>query len=100
MADARSFCPDLISRPADPTRDGRFLRGLRRWAERFCPWVGFDGDDGLVLDITGASHLWGGETAMLADMHTRLDRAGVSVRLWQLWVRIMVGRSTESFLFG
>lgn len=81
MADARSFCPDLISRPADPAGDARFLRGLRRWAERFCPWVGLDGEDGLVLDVTGASHLWGGEAAMLADMRVRLDRAGLSVRL-------------------
>ncbi len=81
MADARSFCPDLISRPADPVRDARFLRGLRRWAERFCPWVGFEGEDGLVLDITGASHLWGGEAAMLADMRARLSRAGLSVQL-------------------
>lgn len=81
MADARSFCPDLISRPADPAGDVRFLRGLRRWAERFCPWVGLDGKDGLALDVTGASHLWGGEAAMLADMRARLDRAGLSVRL-------------------
>lgn len=81
MADARSFCPDLISRPAEPARDAQFLRGLRRWAERFCPSVGFDDTDGLVLDITGASHLWGGEAAMLADIRARLDRTRISVRL-------------------
>lgn len=81
MADARSFCPDLLSRLADPPRDTRFLRGLRRWAERFCPWVGVEGADGLVLDITGAAHLWGGEAAMLADMHARLARARITVRL-------------------
>lgn len=81
MADARSFCPDLLSRPADLPRDARFLRGLRRWAERFCPWVGFEGADGLVLDITGAAHLWGGEAAMLADMRARLERTHLSVRL-------------------
>lgn len=81
LADARSFCPGLISRPAEPVRDARFLRGLRRWAERFCPWVGIEGVDGLVLDISGASHLWGGETAMLADMRARLGRARITVRL-------------------
>lgn len=81
MADARSYCPDLISRPVDTVRDARFLRGLRRWAEQFCPWVGFDGEDGLVLDITGASHLWGGEAALLADMRARLERARITVRL-------------------
>lgn len=81
MADARSFCPDLLSQPADQPREARFLRGLRRWAERFCPWVGFEGADGLVLDITGAAHLWGGEAALLADMHARLARARITVRL-------------------
>lgn len=81
MADARSFCPDLISRPAEPAREAHFLRGLRRWAERFCPWVGLDGADGLVLDITGSAHLWGGEAAMLADMRARLERARITARL-------------------
>ncbi|PCD78137.1 Y-family DNA polymerase [Pseudothioclava arenosa] len=81
LADARSFCPDLISRPAEPARDTRLLRSLRRWAERFCPWVGFEGTDGLVLDITGSAHLWGDEAALLADMRARLERARIEVRL-------------------
>jgi protein ImuB len=81
FADARAFCPDLHSAPASPVQDARFLAMLRRWATRYCPWVGFEGEDGLVLDITGSSHLFGGEAAMLADMHARLSRAGLTVRL-------------------
>lgn len=81
LADARAFCPDLVTRPADPPGDARFLRALRRWATGYCPWVGVEGGDGLVLDITGAAHLWGGETGMLADMHRALARAGLFVRL-------------------
>lgn len=81
MADARSFCPGLLSAPARPELDARFLSGLRRWAERYCPWVGLEGPGGLVLDVTGASHLWGGEAAMLADMQARLARAGLEARL-------------------
>lgn len=80
-ADARSFCPGLQSRPANPVGDARFLQTLRRWATRYCPWVGLEGKDGLVLDVTGAAHLFGGEAAMLADMRTRLARAGLSLRL-------------------
>ncbi len=80
-ADARAFCPGLVSRPADPVADDRFLHMLRRWATRWCPWVGLEGGDGLVLDITGSAHLWGNEAAMLADMRTRLTRAGLTVRL-------------------
>jgi len=54
---------------------------LRRWATRYCPWVGIEGDDGLTLDITGTAHLWSDEPAMLADMRDRLDRAGFAVRI-------------------
>ena len=81
LADARAFCPDLVTRTGDPQGDRAFLVALRRWATRYCPWVGLDGTDGLVLDITGAAHLWGGEAAMLADMRARAARAGLTLRL-------------------
>ncbi|KEP68697.1 nucleotidyltransferase [Thioclava dalianensis] len=81
LADARAFCPSLITQPARPDLDARFLRVLRRWALRYCPWVGLEGPDGLVLDITGSAHLLGGEAALLKDMRARLVRAGISVRL-------------------
>ena len=81
LADARIFCPELTTRPAQPERDLAFLSTLRRWATRYCPWVGLDGPDGLVLNVTGSSHLWGGEAAMLDDMRARADRLGLSLRL-------------------
>lgn len=79
--DARAFCPDLQSRGADPEGDQRFLLALRRWATRYCPWAGLEGRDGLVLDITGSAHLFGGEAMMLEDLQRRLARAGLSVRI-------------------
>jgi protein ImuB len=81
FSDARAFCPDLQSRPADMLADKQFLRILARWATRYCPWVGIEGTDGLVLNVTGAVHLAGGEAAMLGDMRQRLSRAGLSVRI-------------------
>ncbi|MFC4732994.1 Y-family DNA polymerase [Salipiger abyssi] len=81
LADARAFCPDLITAPADPPREARFLSTLRRWATRYCPWVGIEGRDALVLDVTGATHLHGGEAAMLEDMRARATRAGLNLRL-------------------
>lgn len=80
-SDARAFCSDLQSRPADQINDGQFLYVLRRWATRYCPWVGLEGEEGLVLDITGAAHLFGGEALMLADMRQRLSRAGFAIRI-------------------
>ncbi len=80
FSDARALFPDLLTRPADPGADARFLQMLARWAGRYCPWVGLDGADGLILDVTGSTHLFGSETDMLADMQARLGRAGLSLR--------------------
>ena len=77
VSDARAFCRDLQTRPADLNADQRFLHILGRWAKRYCPWVGIEGRDGLVLDITGSAHLFGGEDAMLDDMRLRLVRSGI-----------------------
>ena len=79
--DARAFCPSLQSQIAEPEQDKRFLHILRRWAVRYSPWVGLEGESGLVMDITGSAHLFGGEQAMLADMRSRLMRAGLSVHI-------------------
>lgn len=80
FADARAFCPTLQSHPADPAADDQFLQTLARWAKRFCPWVGLDGHDGLLLDVTGSTHLFGGEAALLDDIHMRLTKAQLTVR--------------------
>lgn len=79
-SDARAFCPDLQSRPADLPAERRFLQTLARWATRYCPWVGVEGSDGLALDVTGTTHLWESEAEIVADLRHRLDRAGLSVR--------------------
>ncbi|WBU64270.1 Y-family DNA polymerase [Paracoccus aerodenitrificans] len=81
FSDARAFCPDLQSKPAQPEVDRRFLGSLRRWAVRYCPWVGIEGEDGLVMDITGSAHLAGGEAAMLCDLRQRLGRIGLTVQI-------------------
>lgn len=80
VADARAMQPNLRTRPSEPEEEQRFLLRLARWAGRYCPWVGLEGGDGLVLDISGSAHLFGGEAAMLADLRARLGRAGITVR--------------------
>lgn len=81
LSDARALWPEVITRPATPQRDRQFLQALARWAGRYCPWVGLDGADGLVLDISGSAHLFGGEAAMAQDMQHRLHRAGLAARI-------------------
>lgn len=80
-SDARAFCPSLKSAPARPQEDADFLHVLRRWATRYCPWVGIEGHDGLTLDVTGSTHLFGGEDAMVADLRGRLGKAGLAAQV-------------------
>tara|TARA_R110002051_G_scaffold76595_1_gene139993 strand:- start:5836 stop:7272 length:1437 start_codon:yes stop_codon:yes gene_type:complete len=81
FSDARAFCRDLQSRPANLKADQQFLYALARWSKRYCPWVGLEGRDGLVLNISGSAHLFGGEKAMLDDIRLRLARSGIGVRI-------------------
>lgn len=83
-ADACTIAPGLISAPAEPDRDQAALVRLALWAERFSPAVAADaavaGGEGLIIDMTGGAHLFGGETQMLADLAERLGKAGISAR--------------------
>ncbi len=81
LADARAICPQLLTRPAEPLADAKLIEALARLMERASPLVVIDGGDGLFLDVTGAAHLFGGETAMLGKLAGWLERLGFTVRL-------------------
>lgn len=85
MADARAKAGAIEVRPADPAADRVALERLGLWAMRYAPFVApFDeagGADGLFLDVTGATHLWGGERGLLADLGRRLQEFGLATRL-------------------
>ena len=78
LADARAICPDLTTRPADLPGEAAALAVLRRWMGRYAPMVAAEGADGLVADITGVAHLFGGEDDLRADLDARLARAGLA----------------------
>jgi protein ImuB len=79
-ADAASHVPDLLTGEADPDADRADLEAISDWAARFSPSVAPDPPDGLFLDITGVAHLWGGESALMADLLARLAAAGLPAR--------------------
>lgn len=76
LADARALLPSLAVEEADPQADAAMLSALADWADRFTPLVGLDPPDGLMLDVTGCTHLFGGEAEMLADSLRRLQLQG------------------------
>ena len=81
LRDARAMCPGLASRPINRVTEATFLTTLRRWAGRFSPWVSEEAPDGLVLDITGCAHLFGGEEALAEEIDRDCARLGLTVRL-------------------
>jgi len=80
IADARAMHPSIDIVEADPEADRRLLEGLADWCDRYTPLVALDGIDGLFLDVTGCTHLFGGERAMLDDILSRFFQQGFDVR--------------------
>jgi protein ImuB len=80
LADARAMYPDLAARDADAEADLHLLEAIADWCERYTPLVGLDMPDGLVLDVTGCAHLFGGEAALCRDLVARLARQGLQAR--------------------
>lgn len=71
--------------PADPEADAAALHRLCLWAKRYTPVVApygpAEGADGFFLDIAGASHLFGGEAQLLADLARRLCEGAIPARI-------------------
>ncbi|OBZ93744.1 DNA repair protein [Pararhizobium polonicum] len=80
VAEARAIYPTLEIVEEDVGADRRLLDGIADWCDRYTPLVGLDGRDGLFLDITGCSHLFGGEKALLKDILSRLFQLGIDAR--------------------
>ncbi len=80
LAEARAMYPDIDVFDEDERADFALLEAIADWCDRYTPLVALDGKDGLFLDITGCTHLFGGEEAMLRDVLARLFQMGFYVR--------------------
>ena len=80
LADARALVPSLKVVETDPAGDARALASLATWCERYTPWTAAEGSDGIVCDVTGCAHLFGGEAALVAEMTARLAGLGYAAR--------------------
>lgn len=81
LADARAICPDLLTEPCDPVREEGLLRTLWRWADVLSPQIALDSPDGLLLNIDGCAHLFGGEVDMAEYAKSRLNDLRINVRI-------------------
>lgn len=80
LANARAMVPELEVLAADHSADLELLTQIADWCDRFTPFVALDGPQRLLLDITGVSHLFGGEREMLDCIRERLGNQGFTVR--------------------
>lgn len=74
LADALARVPDLCLDEADPAADARLLLRLADLAQRWSPIVQTDPPDGLLIDISGCAHLFGGEFRLAADAEGVIGR--------------------------
>ncbi len=81
LADARAIFPGLEVLDDKPTLSGKLLRGLAKWCIRFTPLAAVDPPDGIMLDVSGCSHLWGGDKPYVTEIISRLNKQGYSVRI-------------------
>jgi protein ImuB len=80
LADARAQVPDLLVIDHAPHADHDWLEALAEGCGRYTPSVALDPPEGLVLDIAGCTHPFGGERELGAEIEARLARRGILVR--------------------
>jgi protein ImuB len=81
LADARAMYPAIAVAKADPEADRNLLEAIADWCDRYTPLVGLDPPDGLMFDITGCAHLFGGEASLCRDIVRRLTGQGLHARV-------------------
>ncbi len=81
VADARAIFPSLAAVEDDATLPQKLLTRFAKWMIRYSPFVALDLPDGIIVDATGCSHLWGGDKAYIEDIHNRIDKAGYKIKI-------------------
>lgn len=80
VADAKVILPDVQVFDDRPELSKKILNKLAVWSIRFTPIASVDVPDGLILDVSGCTHLWGSEENYLKDIINKLKGFGYHVR--------------------
>jgi len=81
LADARARVPEVRAEPYEPDADTALMGRLLDDFGRFTPMAALDGPHGLILDVTGCGHLFGGELELGRTVRARTTRLGLTARL-------------------
>lgn len=81
VADAKALCSSLqvLEDKADLTT--QLLNRMAEWCIRFTPVAAPQSPNGIVLDASGCTHLWGGEEPYRRDIGRRLAARGYMLRI-------------------
>ena len=80
-ADAKAMLPLLQVFNDKPDLSAKLLKRIAAWSIRFSPSVSVDGEDGLIFDATGCTHLWGGDENYINDITERFRKFGYTVKV-------------------
>ncbi len=81
VADAKAFLPGLEVIDDRPGLAGKLLEALGLWCLRYTPFAAVDPPDGLLLDTSGCTHLWGGEKPYLKAIVSNFRKKGFHARM-------------------
>ena len=84
LAEAKALLPEAVFLPADFAADRDALRQLALEAQRFSPLVGLEEaalPDSLFCEVTGCTHLWGGEKPFLVAVRDYWRNRGFQIQL-------------------
>jgi len=81
VADCKAIFPELEILKSESGQTEKVLNALAEWCIGYTPLVSIDLPDGLILDINGCAHLWGGENKYLENIKLKLRGYGYTVRI-------------------
>lgn len=81
LADCKAIFPGLVMMETESGRVEKLLNALAQWSIMYTPYAAVDLPDGLMLDISGCAHLWGGETAYLEHIKAKLAGYGYTAQV-------------------
>ncbi len=81
VADAKAILPALQVSDDKPGQVIKLIMSFGEWCIRYTPITAIDPPDGLILDASGCTHLWGSEQHYLIDIIKHLNHFGYQVKL-------------------
>jgi protein ImuB len=81
LADARAVNPGLQVLDDQPDLTNKLLTRIAEWCIRFTPCASIDPPDGILLDASGCTHLWGGDRPYIDHITKKLASRGYDIRV-------------------